>query len=515
MLDKTETDWQAAAAELDIEGRAFIDGRVTDALSGETRPCFNPSTGKKLADVANCGAEDAELAVGIARKIFDDGAWSAMAPSDRKMVLVRWAELIEEHADEIALLECLDVGKPISDTTGGDVPSAVRTIRWSGEAIDKVYDEISPTGPGSLALVQRLPLGVVTAIVPWNFPLSTTAWKLAPSLATGNSVILKPASNTPLTAIRIAGLAAEAGLPDGVLQVLPGPGGSLGRHLATHMDIDGLTFTGSTPVGKQLMEYSGQSNLKRTFLELGGKSPNIVFADADLKKAANSAAAAVFYNGGQTCTAGTRLIVEESIRDEFMEMVVDRARRWMPGNPLDPETRMGPMIDKGQFDTVAGYVAVGRNEGAELLFGGGQVLAESGGFFHEPTIFAGVTNDMRIAQEEIFGPVLSVVRADDYESALGMVNDHEYGNGPAIFTRDGDAARDFAQRVNIGMVGSNGPIPVPVAYHSFGGWKRSMFGDHHMNGAEGVRFYTKAKYVTSRWPSGIRAGAEFVMPELK
>jgi 4-guanidinobutyraldehyde dehydrogenase/NAD-dependent aldehyde dehydrogenase len=234
---------------------------------------------------------------------------------DRKMVLVRWAELIEAHSDELALIECLDVGKPISDTLNVDVPATVRTIRWSGEAIDKVYDEISPTPGDCLALVQRLPLGVVAAIVPWNFPLSTTAWKLAPALATGNSVILKPASNTPLSALYIARLAAEAGLPDGVLQVLPGPGGSLGKHLATHMDIDGLTFTGSTPVGKMLMEYSGQSNLKRTFLELGGKSPNIVFADANLDKAAGMAAAAVFYNGGQTCTAGTRLIVEQKIQE--------------------------------------------------------------------------------------------------------------------------------------------------------------------------------------------------------
>ena len=257
MLDKTVIDWQSAADKLKIDGRAFINGRPSDALSGDTRPCVNPSTGRKLVDVANCGAEDADLAVRHARAAFDSGVWSDMTPTDRKLILVRWAELIDEHADEIALLECLDVGKPISDTTRGDVPSAVRTIRWSGEAIDKVYDEISPTGPDSLALVQRLPLGVVTAIVPWNFPLSTTAWKLAPSLATGNSVILKPASNTPLTAIRITGLATEAGLPDGVLQVLPGPGGSLGRHLATHMDIDGITFTGSTPVGKQLMEYSG------------------------------------------------------------------------------------------------------------------------------------------------------------------------------------------------------------------------------------------------------------------
>jgi acyl-CoA reductase-like NAD-dependent aldehyde dehydrogenase len=313
MLDKTRQDWRSMAGKLQIEGRAFINGRYQDALSGETRPTLNPANGQKLADVASCGIADADHAVAVARTTFDSGIWRDMAPSDRKMVLVRWAELIADHADEIALLECLDVGKPINDTTNVDVPSAVRTIRWSGEAIDKVYDEISPSPANSLALVQRLPLGVVAAIVPWNFPLSTTAWKLGPSLATGNSVILKPASNTPLSALRIAGLASEAGLPDGVLQVLPGPGGSLGRHLALHMGVDGLTFTGSTEIGKQLMRCSGESNLKRTFLELGGKSPNIVFADANLEKAAAFAAIAVFYNGGQTCTAGTRLIVEDGI----------------------------------------------------------------------------------------------------------------------------------------------------------------------------------------------------------
>ena len=472
MLDKTVIDWQSAADKLKIDGRAFINGRPSDALSGDTRPCVNPSTGRKLVDVANCGAEDADLAVRHARAAFDSGVWSDMTPTDRKLILVRWAELIDEHADEIALLECLDVGKPISDTTRGDVPSAVRTIRWSGEAIDKVYDQISPTGPGSLALVQRLPLGVVTAIVPWNFPLSTTAWKLAPSLATGNSVILKPASNTPLTAIRITGLATEAGLPDGVLQVLPGPGGSLGRHLATHMDIDGITFTGSTPVGKQLMEYSGQSNLKRTFLELGGKSPNIVFADANLEKAAKMAAAAVFFNGGQTCTAGTRLIIEASIKDEFLEMVVDRAKRWMPGNPLDPATRMGPMIDKGQFDTVTGYVDIGRNEGAELLFGGGQVLTESGGFYHEPTVFAGVDNGMRIAQEEIFGPVLSALTFTNAEQAVKIANDSIYGLAGAVWSNNINTAHKVAAAVRVGTMGINnyfgGDITVP-----FGGFKQS------------------------------------------
>ncbi len=472
MLDKTIQDWSSQATSLAIESRAFINGRYEDALSGETRETMSPADGRKLADVANCGIEDADRAVANARAAFESGIWASMAPADRKMVLVRWAELILDHADEIALLESLDAGKPITDTTGGDVPAAARTIRWSGEAIDKVYDQVAPVPANCLALVQRLPLGVVAAIVPWNFPLTTTAWKLAPSLATGNSVILKPASNTPLSALRIAGLASEAGLPDGVLQVLPGPGGSLGRHLALHEDIDGLTFTGSTEVGKQLMRYSGESNLKRTFLELGGKSPNIVFADANLEKAAALAAVAVFYNGGQTCTAGTRLIVEESIREKFVEMVVTQSKKWMPGDPLDPATTMGPMIDASQLKTVAEYVDIGQAEGASLVAGGKQVLAESGGSYHEPTIFDGVKNNMRIAQEEIFGPVMSVIGFKDADEAVAIANDSIYGLAGAVWSNNINTAHRVAAAVRVGTMGINnyfgGDITVP-----FGGFKQS------------------------------------------
>jgi len=472
MPGKTVVDWQKAASQLDIEGGAFINGGFVAARSEQTRSTHNPANGEVLAEVASCGPEDADFAVKSARAAFQSGAWSAMAPMDRKMVLVRWAELIEAHSDELALIECLDVGKPISDTLNVDVPASVRTIRWSGEAIDKVYDEISPTPADCLALVQRLPLGVVTAIVPWNFPLSTTAWKLAPALATGNSVILKPASSTPLSALYIARLASEAGLPDGVLQVLPGPGGSLGRHLATHMDIDGLTFTGSTPVGKMLMEYSGQSNLKRTFLELGGKSPNIVFADANLDKAATMAAAAVFYNGGQTCTAGTRLIVEEKIHDDFLARVIAKAGDWMPGNPLDPDTRMGPMIDRSQHETVAEYIDIGRKEGAELVFGGDRVLEQSGGYYHEPSIFTSVNNDMQIAREEIFGPVLSVLTFTDEEEAVSIANDSIYGLAGAVWSNNINTAHKVAAAVRVGTMGINnyfgGDITVP-----FGGFKQS------------------------------------------
>ncbi len=472
MLEKTRQDWQGLADGLVIESRAFINGRYENAASGATRPTMNPANGTVLANVADCGTEDADRAVKIARAAFETGIWAGMAPADRKTLLVRWAELIEENADEIALLECLDVGKPIADTTGVDVPSAARTIRWSGEAVDKIYDQIAPVPADCLALVQRLPLGVVAAIVPWNFPLSTTAWKLAPALAAGNSVILKPASNTPLSALRIAGLASEAGLPDGVLQVLPGPGASLGKYLALHNDIDGLTFTGSTEIGKQLMQYSGQSNLKRTFLELGGKSPNIVFADANLEKAANMAALAVFYNGGQTCTAGTRLIVEESIRETFVEMVVEKSRDWSPGDPLDPSTAMGPMIDAGQMQTVASYVEIGRSEGASLLFGGEQVMADSGGYYHQPTIFDGVTNDMRIGREEIFGPVMSVMGFSDAEEAVAIANDSIYGLAGAVWSNNINTAHKVAAAVRVGTMGINnyfgGDVTVP-----FGGFKQS------------------------------------------
>ncbi len=465
-------DWQDKADRLDIEAQAFIDGQYVSALSGETRPTLNVGTGEILCDVASCGPEDADRAIAIARKTFESGVWANMPPMQRKLTMVRWAELIEKHAEELALLECLDVGKPISDTSNVDVPSAVNTIRWSGEVIDKIYGEIAPTPQNTLALITRLPLGVVAAIVPWNFPLSTTAWKLGPSIASGNSVILKPASNTPLTAIRIASLASEAGLPDGVLHVLPGPGGSLGQHLSTHMDIDGQTFTGSTPVGKQLMQSAGQSNLKRTFLELGGKSPNIVFPDADLNKAAAMAAVAVFYNAGQTCTAGTRLIVHESIMDQFMEKVTQNAQAWMPGNPLDPTTAMGPLIDKAQYTNVSGYVNVGRDEGANLLFGGNRLLEESGGFYLEPTIFTNVESSMSIAQEEIFGPVLSVISFEKSEEAISIANDSIFGLAGAVWSRDINTAHKVAKAIRVGTMGINnyfgGDITVP-----FGGFKQS------------------------------------------
>ncbi|MEW5250648.1 aldehyde dehydrogenase [Microbulbifer discodermiae] len=468
----TLQEWLALADTLEIEGRAFINGAYVDALSGSTRATYSPADGRELAQVASCGPEDAEVAVKVARETFESGVWSHMPPMARKKILVRFAELIEENRVEIALLESLDAGKPISDTMSVDVPGAATTIRWSGEAIDKIYDEVAPTGPAELGLVTRMPLGVVAAIVPWNFPLSTTAWKLGPALASGNSVILKPASSTPLTAIKLAGLARKAGLPDGVLNVLPGPGSSLGKALGLHMDIDCLTFTGSTEVGKTLTEYSGQSNLKRTFLELGGKSPNIVFADADLDKAAEAAALAIFYNQGETCTAGSRLLVEKSIAGEFIEKVKRASERFAPGHPQDPATVMGALIDKGQFDTVEHYVAKGIEEGAQLVCGGAAAEAVEGGHYYQPTVFRGVDGSMTIAREEIFGPVLAVIEFETEAEALAIANDSIYGLAAGIWTQNLGRAHRLARDIRAGSVWVNnyfgGDITVP-----FGGFKQS------------------------------------------
>ena len=472
MTDVTSIDWAAKAKTAQYPHQAFINGKNVDSVSGKTEATINPSNGEVIAHIADCTPEDADIAIKIARDTFESGIWSEMAPADRKQVLLKWAQLIEDNLEELALFECLDAGKPISNTYGIDVPSAVNTIRWTAEATDKVYEEIAPTAHNTIALVTRLPLGVIAAIVPWNFPLSTTAWKLAPALATGNSVILKPDPKTPLTALRIAQLATQAGLPDGVLNVLPGDGINLGKHISLHPDVDGQTFTGSTNVGKLLQQYSGQSNLKRTFLELGGKSANIVFADADLEAAAEMAAVAGFYNSGQTCTAGTRLLVQESIYDTFLEKVIEHSKAWKEGNTLDGNNLMGAIINQGQLDNIQRYVEIGKKEGAKLVLGGNATQSETGGFFHDATIFANVDNSMQIAQEEIFGPVMSVIKFKDEADAIRIANDSPYGLAGAVWSQNINTALKVAKGVRTGTMGVNnyfgGDITVP-----FGGFKES------------------------------------------
>lgn len=379
MPSHTFESWKAKAAALQIEGRAFINGAYCDAVSGTTFECISPIDGSVLAQIAECDNRDVELAVANARDVFESGEWSELPPVERKKILVRFAAMIEANAEELALLETLDMGKPISESMDVDVAVAARCIAWNGEAIDKVYDEVAPTGSNELGLVTREPLGVVAAIVPWNFPLLMACWKLGPALATGNSVVLKPSEKSPLTAIRLAGLAIEAGIPAGVLNVLPGFGKPAGEPLAAHMDVDGLVFTGSTGVGKHLMGIAGTTNMKRAYMECGGKSPNIVFPDApNLDEAAKSAAEAIFYNQGEVCTAASRLLVHEDIKDEFLEKVIAAGREMQPGHPLDPDTTMGAMVDDVQMERVLAYVAKGSEQGAQLKLGGQRVLEETG-----------------------------------------------------------------------------------------------------------------------------------------
>ncbi|WP_275545703.1 aldehyde dehydrogenase [Pseudomonas sp. Marseille-Q0931] len=473
MTSLTRSDWEQRAKTLTIETRAFIHGEYRAAESGATFECISPVDGRLLGLVASCDQADAELAVKDARAAFDSGAWSRMAPALRKKVMIRFAELIEEHGQELALLETLDMGKPISDSLSIDVNSAANAIRWSGEAIDKIYDEVAATPHDQLGLVTREPVGVVAAIVPWNFPLLMSCWKLGPALATGNSIILKPSEKSPLTGIRIAELAIEAGIPAGVFNVLPGFGHTVGKALALHMDVDTLVFTGSTKIAKQLMVYAGESNMKRVWLEAGGKSPNIVFADApDLQAAAESAASAIAFNQGEVCTAGSRLLVENSIKDKFVPMVVEAIKAWKPGNPLDPETNVGALVDTTQMNNVLNYIQAGHDDGAKLVAGGKRVMEETGGTYVEPTIFDGVSNAMRIAQEEIFGPVLSVIGFDDQDEAIAIANDTVYGLAAAVWTGNLSRAHLVGKALRAGSVWINqydgGDMTAP-----FGGFKQS------------------------------------------
>ncbi len=473
MSQPTRAEWEARAKALKIEGRAFIQGEYLASASGETFDCISPVDGRLLAKVASCDAADAERAVQSARATFDSGVWSREAPATRKAVMIRFATLLEEHAEELALLETLDMGKPIGDSLNVDLPGAADSLRWSGEAIDKVYDEVAATSHDQLGLVTREPVGVVAAIVPWNFPLMMAAWKLGPALATGNSVILKPSERSPLTAIRIAQLAIDAGLPAGVLNVLPGYGHTVGKALALHMDVDTAVFTGSTRIAKQLMVYAGESNMKRVWLEAGGKSPNIVFEDApDLQAAAEAAAAAIAFNQGEVCTAGSRLLVQKSIKAKFLPLVVEALKGWKAGHPLDPDTNVGALVDGRQLEQVLGYIQAGQDEGATILTGGKRVLEETGGTYVEPTLFDGVSNAMKIAREEIFGPVLSVIEFEDAEEAIRIANDTPYGLAAAVWTRDISKAHLTARGLRAGSVWVNmydgGDMTAP-----FGGFKQS------------------------------------------
>ncbi|MBS3667547.1 aldehyde dehydrogenase [Vreelandella boliviensis] len=483
-------EWQALADTLSFETRAYINDTFVDAQRGATLSTVNPATGEVLAEVASCDDADAELATHAARQAFDQGEWSRLAPGQRKATLLDLAALMQTHRHELALLDTLDMGKPITSALG-DIDGAIGCLRYTAESIDKLYGEVAPTGDHHLGLIVREPLGVVVSIVPWNFPLMMTAWKIAPALAAGNSVILKPSEKSPLSALRLAQLSQQAGLPAGVFQVLPGYGHTVGKALALSMEVDCLAFTGSTQVGKQLMQYAGQSNLKRVYLECGGKSPNIIFADCkNLDVAAQNAAAAIFHNQGEVCIAGSRLLVENSIRHAFVEKVVDAAAAMQPGDPLDPHSFMGAMVDNTQYQRVLDYIRQGQEEGATLRTGG-QPL-DSSGLFIPPTVFDDVTPAMTIGREEIFGPVLSVFGFDTEEEALALANDSEYGLAAAVWSQDIDRVMRVSRKLHSGQVYVNnwaGPdMTVP-----FGGVKQS--GNGRDKSLHSIDEYTEIKTI--------------------
>jgi len=484
------TDYHVIAEGLKLPSQILIDGQWRDALSGATFATIDPSTGRELAQLPACDAADVDVAVASARAAFKSGVWSDLHPTARKAVLVKLAALIEDNLTELAVMEVIDAGKPITDCLEIDVPETASCIRWHAEAQDKLYDQIAPSAPDAVGMIMREPVGVVAAVLPWNFPLMMMAWKIGPALATGNSVIVKPAEQTSLTALRLGQLAIEAGVPPGVLNVVTGLGPEVGEPLGRHMDVDALTFTGSTEVGRRFLEYAAQSNVKDVCLEMGGKSAAVVLEDArDIARIAEVQANAIFWNMGENCTANSRIIVHASRYDELVEELRKQAATWVVGDPLDPATQNGPLVSKEHFEKVAGLTQKGKDEGARLICGG-----EAGqGLSFVPTVFADVTRDMTIFQEEIFGPVVAVTKAANDDEAIELANATAYGLAATLYTSDVAKAHRYARMLDAGTVGVNnyseGEISTP-----FGGFKQSGFGGRD-NGIHAHEQYTELKTI--------------------
>ncbi len=477
----TREEYAAIAAQIDFPKTAFIDGKYRPGR-GNKLISSNPATGEELCKISACNNDDVDLAVGKAREAFDQGHWSRLHPGKRKDILIRLCKLITRNARELAVMESLDSGKPIRDCETIDIPETIQTIKWHAEAADKIYDQTAPVGEDAMAMIVREPIGVVAAILPWNFPLLMLAWKIGPSLAAGNSVIVKPAEQTSLTALRVAELAAEAGIPRGVLQVLPGDGPSVGEPLGLHGDVDMVSFTGSTETGRRFLRYAADSNLKKVVLECGGKNPAIVLDDAEnLDLVAEHIVNAAFWNMGENCSACSRLIVHKDIRGKLTELIQARIRDWRTGDPLDPANHLGALIDADHCKKVASYLEDGALSGGQLA-----------GPYIEPTVYNNSADD-RLAREEVFGPVLSIIEVGSVDEAIEIANDTDYGLAASVFTANTRRALTTARAVRAGTVTVNcygeGDISTP-----FGGYKQSGFGGRD-NGLHAHDQYTELKTI--------------------
>ncbi|WP_175652769.1 aldehyde dehydrogenase [Pseudomonas sp. Marseille-P9899] len=468
----SKEQYVAIAAGLMPRNQAFIDGEFRDAIGGRTFITTNPATGKPLAEVAACDVQDVNVAVAAAKAAFEDGRWSALSPGARKKVLLKFAQLLEDNAHELAVLESLDSGKPVSECQNVDVPETIHTLRWHAELIDKIYDATAPTGSAAVTMVVREAIGVVGLVLPWNFPLLMLAWKIGPSLAAGCSIVVKPAKETTLTALRVAELAHAAGIPAGVFNIVPGGGREAGEAIGRHMDVAMVSFTGSTDTGRLFLKYASESNLKRVVLELGGKNPAVVMNDCeDLDAVAQFVTAGAFWNMGENCSASSRLIVHQDVKDELLGLIGKHIKDWKLGDPLDPENRLGAMVSKAHFEKVRSYLEYAAEQQLNVVQGG----ETQDGVFVQPTIVDGVTRDSRLFVEEIFGPVLSVTSFATIDEAIELANDTIYGLAASAYTGNLRNALRLSREIRAGVVTVNcfgeGDASTP-----FGGYKESGFG---------------------------------------